>query len=94
MFDFFDSICVTRRDQEDLATSVNENLETLKNIIQQDAGLLPKMTHEAFLVSWSEDRPDLDTAASERPDHLWLHARPLAQPWPSLGQVQATMWLR
>ena len=51
MFDFCDSIChcVTCTDQEDLATSVNESLETLQNIIEKDAGLLQKMTHEAFL---------------------------------------------
>ena len=51
MFDFFDSIChcVTCRDQEDLATSVNESLQTLQDLINKDAGLLQKMTHEAFL---------------------------------------------
>ena len=49
MFDFFDSICVTRRDQVDLANSVKESLETLEGILTTDVVLHNKTTPEAFL---------------------------------------------
>ena len=78
---------MTRRDQEDLATSVNESLETLQDIINKDAGLLQKMSHEAFLglkiaKTWTQR-----LLKNQIIYGCTLAGLPL-------GQAQATMWLR